>query len=190
MKFRKTSRFLVAALAIIALLVMMTPMALAARSGSCIISIDNSTGTSIFSAINALPAPWNTIAWALFTVVILGAIALLVIFRRTPFVKRILFDLVCKAEDMYGSKTGQQKFNAVYIWLCAKFPLLAFFIPESLLNKWIEEAVEKMKAYLASTQYNIDPGSPADTTPMGGATDGDSWRVTNTGASGTAQEGE
>lgn len=66
----------------------------------------------------------------------------------------IMLDLTMKAEDLYGSKTGQAKRSQVISELYAKFPVLAEVIDQkTLLEKvdvMIDDALEKMKKILQS----------------------------------------
>ena len=103
----------------------------------------------MIATINNLPTPWNVIVWILIALAVIGVLVLLYVFRKTPFVKRLLFALVCRAEEIYGSKTGQLKFHEVYLWFSGRCPLLSLFIPESVMKKWIEAAVAKMKQYIS-----------------------------------------
>lgn len=55
---------------------------------------------------------------------------------------------VSLAEQQWGSKTGKIKFAEVYTYLKRKFPVLAFFLPESYLCDMIEKSLAEMKRIL------------------------------------------
>lgn len=159
---KSMTRILVAILAIFAILAMMMAPTLAApadsnSSGQSITAAaDNgSNGQSITSAagvtantISSLPKPWNVIVWVIIGVVSAGVIVLIIVFRRSKYVKSFLLDLVVKAEQALGSKTGQLKLNQVYAAFGSKFPIITFFISEERFASWVKEALTKMQKIL------------------------------------------
>ncbi|WP_070000055.1 hypothetical protein [Cellulosilyticum sp. I15G10I2] len=65
-------------------------------------------------------------------------------------VRKILFFLVCRAEDTYGSKTGTLKYAAVTTWLYEKLPsLIKLIFSQNEIDRMLEQAVEEMKKYLS-----------------------------------------
>lgn len=65
-------------------------------------------------------------------------------------VKQMLLALVVEAEEKYGSGTGEIKFAYVAEKIYAIMPsFLQIFISAQTIGLWIDEAVVKMKEYLA-----------------------------------------
>lgn len=88
-----------------------------------------------------------------FVLVCLIALFVLIKLGYEKQVKQMLLALVSKAEQIYGGGTGQLKFSAVAQWVWERLPSVArMFITASDLEKWINEAVEEMKKYLASNE--------------------------------------
>lgn len=68
-------------------------------------------------------------------------------------VKKILLYLVTQAEIEFGSGTGELKYALVATWLFERLPLLArILLTEKTIDNLIEQAVEKMKEYLADNE--------------------------------------
>lgn len=71
---------------------------------------------------------------------------------QTKYKKEVsvaLLYLVSQAEVQFGAGTGQLKYSAVASWLWERLPSSArFFLPYSLIERLIEDAVKAMKIYL------------------------------------------
>ena len=65
-------------------------------------------------------------------------------------VKEMLFYLVCKAEELYGSGTGELKYSAVVTWIYEKLPpIVKLLFTTKQIDGYIEAAVLQMKEYLS-----------------------------------------
>lgn len=65
-------------------------------------------------------------------------------------VEQMLFYLVCKAEEIYGSGTGDLKYSAVVTWIYDRLPtIVKILFSTRQIDKYIEAAVLQMKEYLA-----------------------------------------
>ena len=65
-------------------------------------------------------------------------------------VKEMLFYLVCKAEELYGSGTGELKYSAVVTWVYEKLPpIMRLLFTTKQIDQYIEAAVLQMKEYLS-----------------------------------------
>ena len=92
-----------------------------------------------------LSAYWGYIAGA---IAVIGGILL-----GTGSVKsklyQIAYYLVCKAEALLGSSTGEIKKAAVFAWIRAKLPAsVRWFVTDAFLDKIVEQAVDAMKTFL------------------------------------------
>lgn len=67
---------------------------------------------------------------------------------RQDILKKAALYAVAKAEEAWGSKTGQIKFSEVYTSLKKKYPFMTFFISEKQLSQIIEDALEYLKTLL------------------------------------------
>lgn len=67
---------------------------------------------------------------------------------RQDILKKAALYAVAKAEEAWGSKTGQIKFSEVYTSLKKKYPFMTFFISEKQLSQVIEDALEYLKTLL------------------------------------------
>lgn len=66
-------------------------------------------------------------------------------------VQRIILDLVCRAEQQYGSKTGPIKLAAVWSGLYDRLPwVLRILFPRSELETYINDAVQWLKHKLSN----------------------------------------
>lgn len=73
-------------------------------------------------------------------------------------VKAIILDLVMNAEERWGSGMGKVKLTAVIALAYQRFPLIVkLFVTESIIIKWIEEAVAYIKTVLVSDPETGDP---------------------------------
>lgn len=86
-------------------------------------------------------------------VIILGfiLIAIALIKRgRQDIVKRLVYNLVVKAEATLGSGTGDAKYNMVLTSVYNKLPgVLRFFYTKKEIDNLIQEAVAWLKTYLS-----------------------------------------
>lgn len=65
-------------------------------------------------------------------------------------VKEMLLYLVCKAEELYGSGTGELKYSAVVTWVYEKLPpIMRLLFTTRQIDQYIEAAVLQMKEYLS-----------------------------------------
>ena len=65
-------------------------------------------------------------------------------------VKEMLLYLVCKAEELYGSGTGELKYSAVVTWVYEKLPpIMRLLFTTKQIDQYIEAAVLQMKEYLS-----------------------------------------
>ena len=65
-------------------------------------------------------------------------------------VKEMLFYLVCKAEELYGSGTGELKYSAVVTWIYEQLPpIMKLLFTTKQIDQYIEAAVLQMKKYLS-----------------------------------------
>lgn len=66
-------------------------------------------------------------------------------------VKEMLFYLVCKAEELYGSGTGELKYAAVVTWIYEQLPpIMKLLFTTKQIDAYIEAAVLQMKEYLSN----------------------------------------
>ncbi len=69
-------------------------------------------------------------------------------------VLEILFYLVVKAEQEFGSGTGELKFASVVTWLYSHIPTVyKFLFTKKEIDKMIEFSVQRMKEYLTKNTY-------------------------------------
>ena len=62
----------------------------------------------------------------------------------------MLFYLVCKAEELYGSGTGELKYAAVVTWIYEQLPpIMKLLFTTKQIDAYIEAAVLQMKEYLS-----------------------------------------
>ena len=89
--------------------------------------------------------------YSILTVVaFLGLCAILIKKGYEDKVKQMLFYLVCKAEELYGSGTGDLKYSAVVTWVYDQLPsIVKLLFTTKQIDKYIEVAVVQMKEYLS-----------------------------------------
>lgn len=75
--------------------------------------------------------------------------------RKGLLVKAALY-AVTKAEETWGSNTGRIKFAEVYTYLNKQYPIVTFFFTEDQISEIIEDALEQMKAILATKASKED----------------------------------
>lgn len=86
--------------------------------------------------------------WDSILIVIAFIILMLVLIKRGEMVilKQILFNLVTKAEQMYGDGTGKLKYAAVADWLYQRIPVvLKFLFTAKDIENMIESVLEAAK---------------------------------------------
>lgn len=89
--------------------------------------------------------------WLDLLVVLIFVVAVVLLWKKgkKQAVKSMIYYLVCKAEQQFGSKTGDIKFAAVTTWLYDRLPLIVRFVfTKEEIGQYIEEAVIKLKKYL------------------------------------------
>ena len=82
-------------------------------------------------------------------VIIIAIIVLIYVNRKDVILKSALY-IVAKVEEEWGSDMGKIKFAEAYTYLKAKYPIITFFLPQTLMTKIIEDALVKLKEILAS----------------------------------------
>lgn len=71
-------------------------------------------------------------------------------------VKRIIYFLVCRAEQMLGSGTGPEKLAAVWAGIYKNLPwAIRFFFTQKQLQDYIEEAVKLLKDRLSQEDVDL-----------------------------------
>ena len=88
---------------------------------------------------------------AIVVAVLIAAAFILIRAGYKKQVCQVLFYLVNHAEQTFGGGTGDLKFAAVTDWIFSRMPiaLRLFFTPKQI-DRLIEEAVTRMKNYLAA----------------------------------------
>lgn len=87
---------------------------------------------------------------ALVILVILVAIGVLIYINRKDVILKSALYIVAKVEEEWGSDMGKVKFAEAYTYIKAKYPIVTFLLPESVLKKIIEDALVKLKEILAT----------------------------------------
>ena len=82
--------------------------------------------------------------------VILIAISILIYINRKDVILKSALYIVAKVEEEWGSDMGKVKFAEAYTYIKAKYPIVTFLLPESVLKKIIEDALIKLKEILAT----------------------------------------
>lgn len=100
--------------------------------------------------IDFIKANWDSI------LVVLVMVFVLVLLVRNGYkksVRKILFYLVTQAEIEFGNGTGELKYALVATWLYERIPLIMrIILTEKTIDDLIEQAVIKMKEYLAENE--------------------------------------
>lgn len=82
--------------------------------------------------------------------VILAITIVLAIRGKKEIIYKMLYALVNEAENLFGSKTGKQKFAYVMEKIYSLLPTyIKVFITYQTLEKWIEQALVEAKEYWA-----------------------------------------
>jgi hypothetical protein len=85
----------------------------------------------------------------LIVVAFIGLLAWLIKRGKKDLVKKIVYDLVVKAEATLGSGTGDLKYNMVVAAVYDKLPLIIrLLFTKKEIDKLITEAVDWLKVYL------------------------------------------
>ena len=87
---------------------------------------------------------------ALVILVIIIAVGFLIYINRKDVILKSALYIVAKVEEEWGSDMGKVKFAEAYTYLKAKYPIITFFLPQTLMTKIIEDALVKLKEILAS----------------------------------------
>ena len=87
---------------------------------------------------------------ALIILVILIAIGVLIYINRKDVILKSALYIVAKVEEEWGSDMGKVKFAEAYTYIKAKYPIVTFLLPESVLKNIIEDALVKLKEILAT----------------------------------------
>lgn len=91
----------------------------------------------------------NPVMTVAILVIIIAIIVLIYVNRKDVILKSALY-IVAKVEEEWGSDMGKIKFAEAYTYLKAKYPIITFFLPQTLMTKIIEDALVKLKEILAS----------------------------------------
>lgn len=84
---------------------------------------------------------------------------------RKKIVYNVLYSLCVKAEQEYGSKTGEIKKKAVIAAFYAKYPWMSFFVSEEQISEVIDQAVSDMTKYFEKNTVaaeNVGVPIPSD----------------------------
>ena len=84
--------------------------------------------------------------------IIVVAIAIYAIKYRKNVLQKAALYAVSRAEEEWGSKTGQIKFAEVYTYLKKNYPFITFFISEEQLSRIIEVALDNLKVIINDKQ--------------------------------------
>lgn len=96
--------------------------------------------------INFIATHWDSI---LVVLAFLALIVFLALRGKKDIIHKMLYALCDEAEKLYGSKTGKLKFAYVMEKAYAMMPaILKVFITYDVFEKWIEEALARLKADL------------------------------------------
>lgn len=96
--------------------------------------------------------------------IIIGAVTYVIKFMKSSpeekkaMIGTILLALALKAEQEYGSKTGQAKKAQVIAWFYEKYPGLTYVLSKEQLGEYLDEIVEEMTEWLKNNptaQLNI-----------------------------------
>lgn len=68
--------------------------------------------------------------------------------QKKKIIADIIYALALKAEQEYGSKTGQAKKKQVIAWFYEKYPALSYILSEDELGSYIDDVVGDMNEYL------------------------------------------
>ena len=93
---------------------------------------------------------------ALVVLVILIAIFVLIYINRKDVILKSALYIVAVVEDEWGSDMGKVKFAEAYTYIKAKYPIVTFLLPESVLKNIIEDALVKLKEILSSKQAKLE----------------------------------
>lgn len=96
--------------------------------------------------------------------VILVAIAVLLYVNRKDVILKSALYIVAKVEEEWGSNMGQIKFAEAYTYIKSKYPIVTFFLPESLMKEIIEDALVRLKEILASKEAKAKALAAAEQT--------------------------
>ena len=97
--------------------------------------------------IEFISANWDIL---LASLVLVAVIVFLLVRGKREIVYKILYSLVNEAEKLYGSGTGKLKFAYVMEKAYALLPaVIKVVLTYKTFEKWIENAVAKMKEDLA-----------------------------------------
>lgn len=96
--------------------------------------------------------------------IIIGAVTYVIKFMKSSpeekkaMIGTILLALALKAEQEYGSKTGQAKKAQVIAWFYERYPGLTYVLSKEQLGEYLDEIVEEMTEWLKNNptaQLNI-----------------------------------
>lgn len=82
--------------------------------------------------------------------VILIAIGVLAYINRKDVILKSALYIVAKVEEEWGNGMGQVKFAEAYTYIKSKYPIITFFLPASLMEEIIEDALTRLKEILAT----------------------------------------
>lgn len=93
----------------------------------------------------------NPVETVMVAVISVAILVMLFINRKNVILKSALY-IVAKVEEEWGTNMGQIKFAEAYTYIKSKYPVITFFLPESLMKQIIEDALVRLKEILAVKQ--------------------------------------
>lgn len=104
--------------------------------------------------INLFMSNWDNLVLIVLT---LAVLIFAYIRGKKPLVYKILYGLVTEAEKQFKGKTGELKQSIVFGKVYEALPaMLKTFIPKSLLEKWVDDAVELAKEKWSNNESVMD----------------------------------
>jgi|GEM_PF-1759159 len=96
--------------------------------------------------------PMDAVANAIVVGVFIAVLLVLLYFGQVEAVKKILLSLVIEAEAIYGSGTGELKYNYVLGKTYTMLPsVIKMFVTEKMLDGLLEVAVDQLQVFLSET---------------------------------------
>jgi hypothetical protein len=96
--------------------------------------------------------------WLSILLVVCFLVIMLLLWKRgkKEIVRKIIYAMVCKAEQVYGSKTGDVKYAEVWSMIYTKLPwIIRFLFSQKELEKLINDGVKLLKSRLENKEFNL-----------------------------------
>lgn len=96
--------------------------------------------------------------WVSILIILVVMAFLIVLWKKgkNDVVRKIIYAMVCKAEQMYGSKTGSIKVAEVWGMIYERLPwIIRLVFPKVELEKYIEDGVQVLKLQLRTKDMNL-----------------------------------